>query len=319
VTALRTAAICLLALALTTAWSGRAYAQGHGHGPPGGHGKPPTGENGAGDAGNRGLVHRNVNAAAGLGPTGSAEYPVRNFGSWVDDAYVLPMGEAWVGVGFSYWRLPYAEQLDAPSLMTSVGVARRVHVSATLPMATIRYPDGYSLRRLGDTYVSAKIGLRAANHGVGIAVSPLLEVLADGSWPTPDGGTLGRVHWAVPVNLEYRGPGWRVYGSAGYFSRGAVFGSATLDLSLGGRAGLLGLISHTYSTHDPLTAPDVPVHRSRTDASGGLYVSPRSAISLYALAGRTISQIDDYASTLFVTTGVSFKIAQAKPIRQLTR
>jgi hypothetical protein len=301
--------VAVLVVALTSAEIPRARAQGHGHGPPENPGKPPAG-NGAGSSGTPGAGHRGLNAAAGLGPTGSAEFPVRNFGSWVDDTYVLPAGEAWVGLGAGYWNLPYADQVDAPIVTTSVGVARRLHLSATVPIASITYPDGYSLRRLGDTYVSAKLGLRDATNGVGLAVSPL--VLGDGSWPAPDGGTIGRVHWALPVNLEYRGMGWRVHGSAGYFSRGAVFGSGTVDVSLGTRAGVLGLISHTYSTRDPLTVPDTPVQRSRTDASGGMYVLPRPIVSLYTLAGRTVSHIDDYASTFFVTGGVSVRVSRAK-------
>jgi hypothetical protein len=285
--------------ALTARWAS-AQGNGHGHGPPVGHGqgtspKPPT-----------------VDAAAGIGPTGNAEFPVRNFGSWVDDAYVLPRGEAWVSIGAGYWRLPYANQLDVPILSSSIGVAQRVHLSATVPFANIRYPDGYTVQRVGDIYVSAKVGVRPASQGVGIAVSPVLEVLSDGSWPTPDGGTIGRLHWALPVNLEYRGEGWRTYGSAGYFSRGAVFGSGTIDVSLGTRAGVLGLLSHTYSTHDPVVPPEVEVGRSRTDVSGGLYVLPRPTISCWALAGRTISQIDDYASSFFITGGISFKVAQPK-------
>jgi hypothetical protein len=111
--------------------------------------------------------------------------------------------------------------------------------------------------------------------------------------------------------VEYRGAGWRTYGSAGYFSRGAVFGSGTLDISLGTRAGVLALVSHSYSTRDPLVLPGVEVHRSRTDASGGVYVLPRPSLSFYALAGRTMSQIDDYASKLFVSGGVSIRVTQA--------
>ena len=298
-------AVGLLAVAVPTAHAqGQGQGQGHGHGPPPGRGPGagglPPGQTGAA-----------IDAAAGLGPTGTAEFTVRNFGSWVDDAYVLPRGEAWLGIGLGYWRLPYADQVDAPMLSTSVGVARRVQVAATLPISSVHYPDGFNTHGLGDAYFSAKVGVRTSDRGVGVAVSPVVEVLSDGSWPTPDGGTIGRVHWALPINLEYRGRGWRTYGSAGYFSRGAVFGSGTVDIGVGPRAGVLGLLSHTYSTRDPLVATGIDASRSRTDASGGLYVLPRPSISLYALAGRTLSTIDDYASKFFVAGGVSFRVAQA--------
>lgn len=301
-----------LALAVLGLLAPGAHAQGRGHGPPAAHGRPGAG--GGGNAGApRGGAGASVDAAAGIGPTGNAEFAVRNFGSWVDDTYVLPRGEAWVGLGAGYWRLPYASQVDAPMISTSIGVVNRLHISATVPVASVRYPDGFSTTRVGDAYISAKIGVRGAARGVGVAISPVVEVLSDGSWPTADGGTIGRLHWAVPVNLEYRGAGWRTYGSAGYFSRGAVFGSGTLDISLGTHAGVLALVSHSYSTRDPLVPPGVDVHRSRTDASGGVYVLPRPSLSLYALAGRTMSQIDDYASKFFVSGGVSLRVASAAP------
>jgi hypothetical protein len=306
------AAVVALALSLACTPSAQAQGHGHGHGPPPGKGNPGGVQTGDGSHGSSGGSGRAlVDAAAGVGPTGAAEFAVRNFGSWVDDTYVLPRGEAWVGFGAGYWRLPFADQVDAPMLSASIGVAQRVHVAATVPVANVHYPDGFTSRRLGDAYISAKIGLRPATRGVGLALSPLVEVLSDGSWPTADGGRIGRLHWAVPLNLEYHGTGWRTYGSVGYFSRGAVFGGGTMDVSLGTRAGVLGLLSYTYSTRDPLVGADVDVHRSRTDASGGVYVLPRPSISLYALAGRTMSEIDDYASRFFVSGGVSFRVATA--------
>ena len=33
------------------------------------------------------------------------------------------------------------------------------------------------------------------------------------------------MHWALPVSLEFRATPVRVYGSTGYFSRGAFFGA----------------------------------------------------------------------------------------------
>ena len=41
------------------------------------------------------------------------------------------------------------------------------------------------------------------------------------------GATDGRVHFAIPVALELRRQPFRVYGSAGYFTRGAVFSGGT--------------------------------------------------------------------------------------------
>ena len=238
---------------------------------------------------------------------------MRNFGAWVDDAYVLDPGECWLGAGLSYSRLPYANQLDLPVMDVSVGVARRVQIAATVPASTLRYPDGFRDRYLGDTYLSAKIGLRGAGDGVGVAVAPVLEVLSDGSALDAGGEPIGRVHWALPIDLEYDGQRWRTYGSVGYFSRGAVFGSATVDVSAGSNAGVLGILSLTRSTAEPLVFDTgTTTSRTRADASAGAYARVGSSASVYALVGRTISEQDPYASSLSLSVGVSLRAAHPR-------
>jgi hypothetical protein len=296
------AIVAALCIAGSLVGAASAAAQGQG---------PPTTTPGRGRAGRPGAPP-SAGAGRGGAPTTSAEFTVRNFGTWVDDTYVLAPGEAWVGIGASLWRLSSVDQVEAPAFDASFGIAPRIHVAATVPLSTLRYPDGFSERSLGDTYVSIKIGLRDPQTGFGLAVAPVLEVLADGSWPDPDGGTIGRVHWGLPVNLEYRGTGFRVYGSTGYFSRGAVFGSGTLDVAVGERAGVLGLITHTYSTKDAVNAPESQLRTTRTDASGGAYVILRPSVAVYGLAGRTVSALDDYGSRFFVSGGISFRVAQPR-------
>jgi hypothetical protein len=298
------ATVAALAFAASIAAAVPVSAQpGQGQGPPvtpPGQGKPDRPRPPASRAGRAGA------------PTTSAEFTVRNFGTWVDDAYVLAPGEAWVGFGAGLWRLSSVDQIDAPVFDASIGVAPRVHLSATVPVSTLRYPEGISDRTLGDAYLSAKIGLRDPQTGVGVALAPVLEVLADGSWPDEDGDPIGRVHWGVPLNIEWRGTGFRVYGSAGYFSRGAVFGSGTLDVAVGERAGVIGLVSYTQSVDAPA---DSLLRHSRTDASGGAYVLLRPTVSVYGLAGRTVSALDDYGSRFFVSGGVSLRVAEGRAPR----
>jgi hypothetical protein len=229
----------------------------------------------------------------------------------VDDAYVLDPGEAWAGVGLAYSRLSYANQLDVPVMDASFGIARHVQLAATVPVSNLRYPDGFRDRYLGDTYLSAKIGLHDAAAGsVGVAVAPLVEVLSDGSALDASGQPIGRVHWALPVDLEYDGNGWRTYGSAGYFSRGAIFGSASLDVSAGSRAGVLAILSLTRSTTDPIVFDTgANTSRTRADASGGAYARIGNSMSVYGLIGRTVSRQDPYSSSLSLSLGVSFQVA----------
>lgn len=296
-----------------------AHAQGRGHGPPPGRGHGAAASHGN-SGGSQGSNPVESAAAAGVdrdpGPTGSAEFPLRNFGAWVDDSFILDPGEAWLGLGLAYSRLSFANELDVPVIDTSVGLVPHVQVAASLPVSNLRYPDGFRDRYLGDVYLSAKIGLRGTDKGLGVALAPLLEVLSDGSALDASGEPIGRVHWGLPVNLEYQGTGWRLYGSAGYFSRGATFGSTTLDVSLGTRAGVLGIVSVTHSTTDPVTFDTGEnTSRSRADASAGAYARLGSAVSIYGLIGRTVSHHDVYSSDLSVSAGLSFRVSPPRAAR----
>ncbi len=311
--------IAIAAAASLLLASAPALAQGRGKGPPPGHGHAgPHVSGGQGSSGTSSGGQGTTGAAqTGVdrdpGPTGSAEFPVRNFGAWVDDAYILDPGECWLGVGLSYSRLAYANQLDVPVMDASLGVGHHLQVAATIPVSRLRYPDGFSDRYVGDGYLSAKIGLRGADTGVGVAVAPVIEVLSDGSALDAKGQPIGRVHWALPVDVEYAGRGWRTYGSVGYFSRGAVFGSASLDVPVGSSAGALGVLSVTRSTGDPLVfETGTATRRTRADVSAGAYARIGSAASVYGLIGRTISQLDPYSTSLSLSVGISIRAAGAR-------
>ena len=47
-------------------------------------------------------------------PSGTAV--ARHFGSWLDDASLLPEGQAALSFGFGYWRTPSYHEFDAPSV-----------------------------------------------------------------------------------------------------------------------------------------------------------------------------------------------------------
>jgi hypothetical protein len=296
---MRSGPVALFAAALFIAAAGASEAQGQGRG-------RGQGRSGHADGGPENQPSPPGHGRAS-GPTSATEWAARSFGTWSDDTYVLPPGEAWLGVSAGYWRLPFADQTDVPIVDATVGIARRVHVGVTLPVSNLTPLDGGGTERfLGDSYFSAKIGLRDADTGWGIAVAPLIEVLADGSWPGADGAPIGRVHWGVPVNLEFKADRWRAYGSAGYLSRGAVFGTGTLDVSLGNRAGLLLMLSQAYSTVTP--AASAMPSRARTDLHGGAYALLSPAVSVYGLMGRTISRAEIDSPSLAISAGVSFRV-----------
>ena len=217
------AALCLTASA---SW---AEAQGNGHG--NAYGKRNQGASGGAAAG----------AAAASAPSGSssptetAQGPpagvgVRNFGAWLDDASVMAPGSGSLTLSVAYWRTPAYREFDVPVVDGGLGLSRRVQFGFSIPYYHAHEPGGPIARGVGDLFFNTKIQLRepsSAREHLGVSVTPLLEILSFA--PAPD---RSRVGWALPANVEWQSDGWRAYGSAGYFSRGAVFGNGALEIAL---------------------------------------------------------------------------------------
>jgi hypothetical protein len=290
VRAAASAVVCCLALS-----AGPAAAQGNGHGNAYGHSKKPGapgGQQGAGPS------------AAGSPELGVIGTGIRNFGSWLDDASVMPEGKGAFSVAFGYWRTPGYREFDFPAIDGAVGLTRRVHVGMSVPVYHASEPGGPVARGLGDFYLSTKIQLRdpSAEQGrMGVAISPVLEVLSYA--PGPEAG---RVNWALPVSLEVQGDGWRVFGSTGYFSRGALFGSGAVEVTLSDRISAIGAISQSHSIKQDDLSTALGYAQSRTDVSGGVNVSVSPAMMVFGSIGRTLSQQDPNSTTLVFTSGVSF-------------
>ena len=132
-------------------------------------------------------------------------------------------------------------QTNFPMIGMGLGVTDRLQISASLPFYHASY-DGAVMRGIDDIYLSAKYVLvdpTLTLSEVGVAVSPVVEVLSSGA---PD----GRVHFAVPVNVELRRLPFRVYGVRGILhSRvGVHWRSARVDVTqpphVHGRADAVG-------------------------------------------------------------------------------
>jgi hypothetical protein len=228
----------------------------------------------------------------------------REFGVWLDDATISPRGRGWGTVGVGHYRSALGRQSDLPSFDAGFGLGHRVQVALSVPLARLRYTDGSRTRGLGDVYFATKVGLvdpeKTGTYGV--ALAPLLEVLGTAS--VFEGQ--GRVHWALPLTVERRFTGFRAYGSAGYFSRGAAFGAAALEVPLSDDVTGTFALTHTRSlSSDPL-GDALLLARSRSDASLGAtyFLSPSATV--YASVGRTVSHLDQNGSSLALSAGVSF-------------
>ena len=228
----------------------------------------------------------------------------RDFGVWLDDATVSPMGRGWFTVGVGHYRSTLGRQSDLPSFDSGIGLGHRVQVALTVPLARMRYVDGTASRGLGDVFLSVKLGLLEPQPKgtFGIAVAPAIERL--GSASAPEGE--GRVHWVLPIVVERRFQNLRAYGSAGYFSRGAAFGAGALEVPVSGSLTGTVALTHTRSLRaDPLSDA-LQLARSRWDARvGGTYFISEST-TVYGSVGRTISHLDQNGSSLALSAGVSF-------------
>jgi hypothetical protein len=244
-------------------------------------------------------------------PTAAPQAPVipgtgiRNFGVWLDDASFLPKGKGWATFGIGYWRSMFGHQWDLPSMDAAWTLDRRVQVGVTAPISRVVYDDGTVSRGIGDTYVSAKIGLidpDSDDRKYGIAVSPVVEILSSGSIVEGD----NRFHWALPMSAERRFERFRIYGAGGYFSRGSVFAAGAVEVPLTERVVVSGTLSHTRSLEEDPLSDALELAQSRFDLGGAAMYVLTPTVTLFGSVGRTISQTDANASSIALSGGVSF-------------
>ena len=226
---------------------------------------------------------------------------IRNFGSWLDDASVLEVGSGFVNVGFGIFKTPAYREVDLPMIDSGVAIHRRVQLGMSVPFYRGTVDGSPAGRGFGDVYLSAKVQLREPSPDrAGFGIIPMIEVL---SVTPPDGGS--RLNWALPASVEIPRDGWRFYGTGGYFSRGAMFGSGAVEFELSERTWVSGTISHSYSLkHDDLSAA-LGFKKARTDVSGGFAFAVRPDVAVYSSIGRTILARDSNSASVMFNAGMS--------------
>ena len=259
--------------------------------------------NGRGNAFGRykSTVSASTNPSSAIADSSIAGTGVRNFGSWLDDASVMETGTGFVSFGFGLFKTPVYREVDLPTIDSGVAIHRRVQIGMSVPYYRANVAGAPVGRGFGDMYLSAKIQLREpSGTRAGFGLIPMVEVL---SVAPLDGGS--RVTWALPASIELQRQGWRVYGSAGYFSRGAMFASGAVDVELSTRTSVNGAISQSYSIHHDDLSAALGLNKARTDVNGGITFALRPDIAIYTSVGRTISARDDNSATFTFNTGVS--------------
>jgi hypothetical protein len=249
-------------------------------------------------------VTADLTSASALPATSVAPVSFRQFGAWLDDASAPTPGEGRTGIGIGYWRVNGGSQTNLPMLDVGYGFTDRIQASASVPFYRVSY-DGGTARGLDDMYLSAKVTLVDPTLTVsefGLAVSPVVEVLSAG-------GEGGRVHFALPISMELRRSAFRVYGSAGYFTRGSVFTGGAVEF--GGPMGLTmtGAVTQSYSTNEDATLDEVGIGRQRADATVGVAHGIGNIGAAYVSVGRTLTSIAEGGTSVSVAGGLSFRFS----------
>lgn len=276
------------------------------------------------EAAGRGNGHNGGSAASGgsAGPTGtssaSAGVGFRQFGSWLDDASLVTPGDAWTSISFGHYRSIGGSQTDFPVADVGIGLTKRAQFGITVPYYRLHFLDGTTGGGVGDVFLSGKVIVidpTIRKRRVGVSVSPLIEMAQN---PTPGHGA---VAWAAPVNIEFRGSGYRVYGSTGYFSRGALFGSSALEAPLGDRVVVTGSLASMRSIENDPTADALGLSKARTDAtiSGAFFAT--ETVAVFVGTGRTLGSARSGGTSRMVSGGVSFTFTRSarRPTRTATR
>ena len=242
-------------------------------------------------------------ADGGSGTVSTSQF--RQFGVWLDDATTRAAGGGSFGLGIGYFRGGGASLVDVPIIDASYAVHDRVQLGMSIPFYRSEF-EGTTSRGIDDMYFSGKIVLvdpAIQDARWGVAVIPVLEVLSPGFFED-------RVHFALPISAEFRASAVRVYGSTGYFSRGAVFAAGAVEWSSDQGTSLTFGLTHARPTDDEATG----LPGGRSDFSVAVGHAVNDATSVYVAFGRTLSSPDDSnKTTAAISAGISFSFSAKNP------
>lgn len=298
--------VVLLCLPLALLSAGPAAAQGHRGSPPGraGGGAKPEPQSPipsappASTSGSSASSTTDSSTALPALTSESAPY----FGSWLDDASVIEENGAWFGLSMGYWRANLDRQIDVPVMSGAVGLGSGVQLGASVPVYHFRAADGFSASGVGSVWVYGKAAVYNPDkpgRRVGVAMIPVLEIAP--------GNADHHLGWGFPVSVEVRGDGLRMYGSSGYFSRGAFFVAAAVEARAGDHASIAGTLARSAATEDTAASPLSSIARSQTDLGVSVAYALSNTAGLFGTLGRT-SAADD-AGGFWFGGGISIRMS----------
>ena len=235
----------------------------------------------------------------------------------MDDASLVEPAHGYASISIGHYRSLGGRQTDFPIVDGAFGLTPRLQVGVSVPYYRLTFNDGTRITGLGDVYLSTKVSIVApenTDRRIGVALSPVLEVLGD-----PDPIKNSRMFWGLPVNVELRRDRYRVYGSGGYFSRGALFGSGAFEVPVHERVIVTGVLAYTRALNEDPGADTLALSRIRMDVSGAAAYVLSPSFVLFGSLGRTISAKDINASSLVVSGGISVSFVGRSSVRGRTR
>ncbi len=270
------------------------------------HGPPPGGPPGLTKThGGKGKGSSASGDTSGGDTSGGATSRVRSLGVWLDDATLMAPGETWLTLSMQRWSSPTGTGVDAPIADLAGGVGPHAQLFLSLPYSRITYTDTPAAGEVGTTYLGAKIGLRAPQSGsFGVSVTPTVEILSQSATV---GTGLSRVNLVLPASVEWRQGATRIYGSGGYFTRGAVFVGGAVEQTVADRWVVTGALTQAWSTDSQALSDQIGLQSNRTDVSGSVsWVTPHAMV--FGSAAHTLSTLDADATRYSFTFGVSINL-----------
>jgi hypothetical protein len=237
-----------------------------------------------------------VTSSAATSAPAAAANAVVYYGSWLDDASIVSPGDVWIALATGYWRGDSNRQFDVPVVSAAVGITSRFQAGGSASFYHFRDPDGLTESGAGTFSAYGKFQLldpMRAENAIGIAITPLIEL-------SP--GSSERFGWALPVNIETQRGNLRVYGSAGYFSRGSVFGTIGADIPVGSRFALSANVGQSYASAGS--------HQTSFGAGFSVGLTPKSGA--YVGVGQTFMPTAIGPSGVSLAGGISFLLPQPK-------
>jgi hypothetical protein len=219
--------------------------------------------------------------------------------SWVDDASLLAPGSVMLTVSVMRWAGAGASEVDIPVVDAAFGLTKRVQISATVPRVVGSPDETGAVSGLGTSYFSGKVAL-LDDPTMKVAVSPLLEILGTGAKQSLTAGE-SRYQVGIPISIEIARGSARIFGTTGFFTRGAWFAGGGAGFGLTPRSGASIAFTRSWASSD-LDG----LNRNRSELSGGVSYFVRPQIAVYGSLGRTIATTDENGAGTTFSTGVTF-------------